>query len=150
MNLLVFVTADTLKVKENSPDISSFNGLGRKNAFLGIAMTIAMLALIGLPPTGGFTAKFVILTGMFEWYGIEADPLRLTLFVLAVINVVVSLFYYLKLPFAMFFRDTDSTFSTSALHYLLIAISGIILIASFIFFSGFGEMIQYLAGDIIR
>lgn len=149
MNLLVFVSADLLTAGDKSLEIPDFNGLGKKHVFFGISITMAMLALIGLPPTGGFTAKFVILTGMFEWYSVNSNLLRLALFILAVVNVAVSLFYYLKLPYAMFFKASDARISNSVPHYIIITISFVILIAAFIFFTRFREMIQYLTGDMM-
>ena len=108
-----------------------------------------MMALIGLPPTGGFTAKFIILSGLFEWYSSVEMNFRLVVFILAIINVVISLFYYLKIPFFMFFKSSQMPFkATLRINFMLILISTAILIMSFIFFSSYKELIIAI-GDII-
>ena len=84
--------------------ISQFAGLGSKQPLLSVALTITMLALTGLPPTVGFTAKLLSFSALYEAYQRSGNPWLLTLFALGLLNALISLVYYLKIPFLLFFR----------------------------------------------
>ena len=62
-------------------------------------MTIFLLSLGGVPPTGGFFGKFYLFKAAME------SPQLYWLVVLAVLNSVVSVYYYLRIVVAMYFRD---------------------------------------------
>ncbi len=89
------VTALTSEDQERS-DIRFFAGLGRTQPFLGFAMTLFMLSLAGIPPTIGFIGKYFLFVqavrGGFVW-----------LVVVAVLNSVVSVYYYLRPVMVMYF-----------------------------------------------
>ena len=82
--------------------LSSFNGLAKRNPLLALCMTIAMLSLAGIPVTAGFFAKYFVFTNMigtpFKW-----------LLVLAILTSGVGAYYYLKVVIAMYFKDQEST-----------------------------------------
>jgi NADH:ubiquinone oxidoreductase subunit 2 (subunit N) len=61
-----------------------------------------MVSLAGIPPTGGFWAKFLIFG-----VAIERGGIGIALAVVMVINSVISLYYYLSIPRAMLFSDPD-------------------------------------------
>ena len=84
--------------------ISRFAGLGSKQPLLSVALTIVMLALTGLPPTVGFTAKLLTFSALYDAWQRSGDPWLLTLFALGLLNALISLVYYLKIPFLLFFR----------------------------------------------
>ncbi len=150
MNIIVFITASQINNRASDLKVSDFAGLGGKNIFYALAFLLAMMALIGLPPTGGFTAKFVILSGLFEWYSSVKINFRLTIFILAMINVIISLFYYLKIPYFMFFKSNEKPLKAHhPINLILILISIAILIWSFIFFSAYKELIIDIGADII-
>lgn len=94
--------------------ISQFAGLGAKQPLLSVALTIVMLALTGLPPTVGFTAKLLTFSALYDGYQRSGDPWLLTLFALGLLNALISLVYYLKIPFLLFFRPTLSPTDTDA------------------------------------
>ena len=64
-------------------------------------MTIFMLSLGGVPPTGGFFAKFYLFRAALE------SPQLYWLVVIGVLNSVVSVYYYLRVVVAMYFRDAS-------------------------------------------
>jgi NADH-quinone oxidoreductase subunit N len=72
-----------------SDNIADYAGLKQRSPVLAIALTIALLSLMGLPPTAGFIAKFYVFSQAV------ASGL-LWLVIIAVINSVISAFYYLK------------------------------------------------------
>lgn len=81
-------------------DYKSFNGLGKRAPVLAFANTIALLSLAGIPLTSGFIAKFMVLSSAMD----EAS--NLILVIIALVLAVVSIYYYIKLVIAMYFRKS--------------------------------------------
>ncbi|MDR2679438.1 MAG: NADH-quinone oxidoreductase subunit N, partial [Tannerella sp.] len=75
--------------------IRDYDGLYRTNPKLTLTMTVALFSLAGIPPLGGFFSKFFIFMSAFE-AGFEA------LVFIALINTVISLYYYLLIVKAMY------------------------------------------------
>lgn len=71
------------------PTLDDWTGTGRRHPALGVALIVCLLGLVGTPPTGVFVGKLTVFTatgqGGLGW-----------LVVLAAINTVASLFYYLR------------------------------------------------------
>lgn len=91
-----FSVLSAISVCERDADeTSDIQGLYRKNPWLAIVMTIALMSLAGLPLTAGFISKFyLVLSGASAGLWILATSL--------VLNSVISLYYYLKLVRIMF------------------------------------------------
>ena len=87
--------------------LKSLSGLGNVFPFLGIAATVFVISLTGLPPTSGFTAKLFLFTGLWENYAATDQVWFLILLLTGLVFTAVALFYYLKVPFYMFFRKTE-------------------------------------------
>ncbi len=92
------------KKGETNLTLEGLAGFGFKRPFLGVALTLFLFSLMGLPPTAGFTAKFFIFAG-----AIEAGYIWLA--VLGILNSAVSLYYYLRVMVAMYFRDPQEDFA---------------------------------------
>lgn len=88
--------------------VESFAGAGRILVWPCVALLIGFIALTGLPPTAGFTAKFFIFSAIWESYQLSSKPILLWLLVFGLLNTVVSLFYYLKIPFYAFIRKAET------------------------------------------
>lgn len=86
--------------RQGDETIAAFNGLGKRNPFLGVCMTIAMLSLAGIPVTAGFFAKYFVFTTVigtqYQW-----------LLILAVLTSAVGAYYYLRVVIAMYFKTHD-------------------------------------------
>ncbi|WP_460914671.1 NADH-quinone oxidoreductase subunit N [Spirosoma areae] len=105
ISLAAFFLVDLLaRSSGNELTISYFAGLGSKQPLLSVALTVVMLALTGLPPTVGFTAKLLIFSALYDAWQHTSDAWLLALFVLGLLNALISLVYYLKIPFLLFFR----------------------------------------------
>jgi NADH-quinone oxidoreductase subunit N len=103
MNLAAFsVIAVRERETEFGDDIASMNGLGASNPVLAWVMTIAMLALAGIPATAGFFGKvYLIDAAVNNGYG--------WLSVFIVLGSAVSLAYYLRVIAAVWLRsETDA------------------------------------------
>jgi NADH-quinone oxidoreductase subunit N len=79
--------------------VDDWAGLGNSRPAVALAMTIFLLSLGGFPPTGGFFGKFYIFRAAME------SPQLYWLVVLGVINSIISIYYYLRVVVAMYFRD---------------------------------------------
>ncbi len=117
-NFAAFYLVDLLAIylgTKNDFEIVQIKGLGRKNPALGILLLITLVSLAGLPPTAGFFAKFNIFSALWEAYQ-TADTQKhilLLLFIFGLFNTAISLFFYLKIPFYLFFKNAETEFDTS-------------------------------------
>jgi len=127
MNFLVFSTLQQYENSIKADSISSFAGLGRLSFFPAFSMLIGMVALTGLPPTAGFTAKLLIFSSLWATYQETSTLILLVLFLLGLLNSVVSLFFYLKIPYYLFLKEptegsirTKSSLYRNLLHLVLV------------------------------
>jgi NADH-quinone oxidoreductase subunit N len=79
--------------------VEDWSRIARKQPALALAMTLLLLSLAGVPPTGGFFAKFYLFRAAVE------RPELIWLVVAAVLNSVISVYYSLRIEVAMYFRD---------------------------------------------
>jgi NADH-quinone oxidoreductase subunit N len=79
--------------------LDSWAGLGSRHPAAALAMTIFMLSLAGIPPTGGFFGKFYLFRAVLE----KTNLMPLVL--IAVANSLISAYYYLRVITAMYFRE---------------------------------------------
>jgi NADH-quinone oxidoreductase subunit N len=107
MNFAAFLLIKMLSESRGIDKISDFSGLGKHLPFLGVASVIIMLSLTGLPPTAGFTAKLLIFSSVWDTYQTNHEPVLLVLFIVGLLNTVLALFYYIKIPYYLYFRSQD-------------------------------------------
>ncbi|WP_018479566.1 NADH-quinone oxidoreductase subunit N [Pontibacter roseus] len=86
-----------LVVKQRgSETFEAFNGLGKTNPLLALAVTVSMLSLGGIPLTAGFFGKFFVFASLIE------NPDMMWLIVVAVVLAAVGIYYYFKVVIAMY------------------------------------------------
>ena len=129
MNLAAFLMFDL--IGEGATDLHSFAGKGTSHPLLSICFTIIMVALVGLPPTVGFTAKLLVFSALWEANQSAGDGLLIVLLVVGLLNAIISLFYYFKVPFYLFFRTNTQT--TSSRRFLLGEMVAVLLTVAIIF-----------------
>ncbi len=96
-NLGAFSVISMIEEKTGLINMEDYNGLHKTNPYLSVAMTLAMFSLAGIPPFAGFFSKILIFTSVTE-----NDSMALYMLVLvALINTIISLYYYLKVVKAM-------------------------------------------------
>ena len=88
--------------------IQSFSGKGRSLIWASVGITVGLIALTGLPPTAGFTAKVLIFSSLWDAYEATHKTLLIWLLVFGLLNTVVSLFFYLRIPYYAFLRPGES------------------------------------------
>lgn len=127
MNLGAFFVVMLIANKTGSEDIDDYKGLGYSSPFLGITLGIFLISLTGLPPTAGFIGKLYLFIALL-------DAKMIVLAVIAAINSVVSLYYYIRVLKNMFLvkpEETPAPFKVSASN---IAVT--VLLASFVLIFG--------------
>ena len=108
-NLAVFTVIAA--VEENNggrTDMDAYNGFYQTNPKLAFLMTLALFSLAGIPPFAGMFSKF------FVFMAAASRGTNLAYFVvfIALINTVISLYYYLLIVKAMYIKQTDSPLPT--------------------------------------
>lgn len=99
-SVVAFGSIVLVKRATGSEHYESFNGLGKRNPFLALTITIAMLSLAGIPLTAGFVGKFMMFSAALSDY-------HVLLVILAVINAAIGIYYYFRVIVAMYFKQAD-------------------------------------------
>lgn len=84
----------------DSEDVGGLAGLNQRSPFLAATMTLAMASLAGIPPLAGFFGKFLLLKAVVEQAA--SNPAYYYLTGIALIGVVISLYYYFGVVRAMY------------------------------------------------
>lgn len=100
MNIGAFYIVMLIANKIGSENINDYNRLGYASPFLGVSLTIFMISLTGLPPTAGFISKLYIFISLI-------DAQMIIVAVIAVLNSVVSLYYYIRVLKHMFINESN-------------------------------------------
>ncbi|MDE5652423.1 MAG: NADH-quinone oxidoreductase subunit N [Muribaculaceae bacterium] len=96
-NLGAFAVISTIEDRTGYVGMDDYNGLHKTNPYLAVAMTLAMFSLAGIPPFAGFFSKILIFTSVT---GTNSMALYM-LVLIALINTIISLYYYLLVVKAM-------------------------------------------------
>lgn len=102
-NLAAFGVIGAIEHATGKVSMDDYNGLYRTNPRLSVAMMLAMFSLAGIPPFAGFFSKFFIFTGAIN----QGSVAIYVLVLIALINTIVSLYYYLLVVKAMFISDEE-------------------------------------------
>jgi NADH-quinone oxidoreductase subunit N len=108
-NMAVFTVISTVEQNNSGTTLmSSYNGLYQTNPKLAFLMTLALFSLAGIPPFAGMFSKFFVFMAAAEQGSFWA---YFVVFV-ALVNTVVSLYYYLLIVKAMYIKQTDTPLPT--------------------------------------
>ena len=131
MNLGAFAIIIIVARRTANADVSSFNGLFQWSPALAVTMTIFLASLAGIPPLGGWFAKFGVFTAIIQadvwWAYVLAG--------FAAINTVIGFGYYGKLASRMWFEEAPTEFSTEPIRipFALQAALGMTAVATIAF-----------------
>ncbi|SKC78473.1 NADH-quinone oxidoreductase subunit N [Ohtaekwangia koreensis] len=116
MNFLVFIYLQYFE-KNGFVSIAEYSGIGKTFLWPSIFLLIALISLTGLPPTAGFTAKLFIFSSLWEAYQLTGKNILVWLLIFGLLNTVVSLFYYLRIPYYAFIKNRESELKTNILAF---------------------------------
>jgi len=100
-NLGAFGVVAAISNATGKENIDDYNGLYHTNPKLSLIMTLALFSLAGIPPVAGFFGKFFLFTA-------AAQKGYYLLVLIAVLNTIISLFYYLLVVKAMFIVKSEN------------------------------------------
>ena len=128
-NLAAFGVIAAIENKTGKVNMDDYNGLFKTNPWLAFSMMLAMFSLAGIPPFAGFFSKFFIFVGACH----TGSAAIYVLVLIALINTIISLYYYLLVVKAMFIKQDECvipTFNVAGSEKLALIITtlGIILI----------------------
>lgn len=107
-NLGAFAVISTIESSTGKISMDDYNGLHKTNPWLSFAMTLAMFSLAGIPPFAGFFSKILIFTSVT---GTGSMALYM-LVLIALINTIISLYYYLLVVKAMWISAEEPKIAT--------------------------------------
>lgn len=99
---------DYFESVSGSVNVNNFKGLGSRLPLAGGIFVFIMIALTGLPPTAVFYGKLFIFTGLLGAYNLSGETIYLILFLIGLAGTLLSLFFYLKGPYYMYFKTSDN------------------------------------------
>ncbi len=131
MNLGAFAVIIAIARKTRSAEIDDFGGLFNYMPGLTVAITMFLASLIGIPPLGGWYAKF----GVFAVLVDAETGIGWTLAIIMAVNTAIAAYYYLKVAKTMWFDDVPEGVDTSPVRTpssLSVAV-GVTLVATVMF-----------------
>lgn len=99
-NLAAFGVASVIEESSGKVNINDYKGLYKTNPFLCWIMALALFSLAGIPPTAGFFGKLFLISA-------GAAKANFAFVTVVALNMVISLFYYLKVVRAMFMDKNE-------------------------------------------
>ena len=108
-NMAVFTVISTVEQNNNgATQMSAYDGLYQTNPKLAFLMTLALFSLAGIPPFAGMFSKFFVFMAAAE----EGSFWAYFVVFVALVNTVVSLYYYLLIVKAMYIKSSDNPLPT--------------------------------------
>ena len=123
MNIGAFSIVAIVEKDDTGITFRDYRGLAAKHPLLAISMGLFMISLAGFPPTAGFIAKYGILSA-------AASKGYIWLVVVAVLNTILSAYYYLRLIVNMYMKNEDETVKTkyAAMNQIFVCLLGLIIL----------------------
>jgi NADH-quinone oxidoreductase subunit N len=117
MNYGVFLVVDAVGRTTGEETLDAVRGLGKRHSGLAFALTVFLVSLVGLPPVAGFIGKLVLFGEVIRggWYWLAT---------VAVLNSVVSLYYYFGIAKAVWFEDGADMVESAPLPAIHMAVIG--------------------------
>jgi NADH-quinone oxidoreductase subunit M len=100
---ILFMMAGSIILQTGTRSMAKLGGLGGKMPYTAVIAMIGALTIIGIPPTSGFMAEWILFNGVLQTATAQMDPLRTTMFALGILTTVLSSAYILWLYKRIFF-----------------------------------------------
>jgi NADH-quinone oxidoreductase subunit N len=108
-NMAVFTVINVVEQNNGGrTDMAAYNGFYQTNPKLSFLMTLALFSLAGIPPFAGMFSKFFVFMAGVQ----NGEPMAYFVVFVALVNTVVSLYYYLLIVKAMYITKTDTPLPT--------------------------------------
>ena len=108
-NMAVFTVISVVEENNNGvTDMDAYNGFYKTNPKLAFLMTLALFSLAGIPPFAGMFSKFFIFMAAAQQGSVAAYAVVF----IALVNTVISLYYYLLIVKAMYIKDSEKPLPT--------------------------------------
>ena len=107
-NLAAFGVIGAIENQTGKVEMTDYNGLSKTNPWLAFSMMLAMFSLAGIPPFAGFFSKFFIFTSAIN----QGSVAIYVLVLIALINTIASLYYYLLVVKAMYISPEEPQIPT--------------------------------------
>lgn len=147
MNLGAFGVVALVHRESGNDRIESFAGLARRAPWLAVPLILCLVSLIGIPPLAGFIGKWWILLAL----GSLQSTLGWVLILVAVVNTLVSVYYYMRLIVLMTLRDDGRpAFAPAAGGTVLVNACAVVLLVLFVFASPLKNSTDQLARNWYR
>lgn len=143
MKFTCFVAVIVVGRQGDNVNVSQLAGLHKKAPALALALMLGLFGLAGIPPTIGFTAKLLIFKA-----ALQKGYLPLVIF--AMINVVISLYYYLKVLKAAYFMAPENENETQVVETIPIKLLSYLMIALMIIGGLLPQKVIAIAGSMIE
>jgi NADH-quinone oxidoreductase subunit N len=133
MNFGIFLFLQLSEEELGVQKLEDFTGLGRAYPYISVMALLFLLSLTGLPPLAGFMGKLLIFSSVWEAYSLGQNQLLLTLLGAGILLTGVALFYYIKIPYYLFFKRnyTEENLVISLSNKLLLALFALPLLVLF-------------------
>src|SRR5918994_1965038 len=100
---ILFMMAGSIILQTGTRSMAKLGGLAGKMPYTAVIAMIGALTIIGIPPTSGFMAEWILFNGVLQTATAEMDPLRTTMFALGILATVLSSAYILWMYKRIFF-----------------------------------------------
>jgi NADH-quinone oxidoreductase subunit M len=100
---ILFMMAGSIILQTGTRSMAKLGGLAGKMPYTAVIAMIGALTIIGIPPTSGFMAEWILFSGVLQTATAEMDPLRTTMFALGILATVLSSAYILWMYKRIFF-----------------------------------------------
>jgi NADH-quinone oxidoreductase subunit N len=131
-----FVLIDLIAQRTLNYELESMQGLGQFDAIISIVAVVLMMALVGFPPTIGFTSKLLVFSSLWDAYQFNNNAIYAIVMVFGLLNTAVSMVYYLKIPFYLIVKPRPQKTTwlyVGFLKYLLVVTLAFMTIYLFVF-----------------
>jgi NADH-quinone oxidoreductase subunit N len=107
--ILVFFLAENQPENDSEyvDNLDAWKGIAKSQPIKSLLLFVGLIALIGLPPAGTFLAKITYFSLLWESIQAHSSIATIALLSVAIFATAVSVFYYLKIPFYIYFKKSD-------------------------------------------
>ena len=141
MNLGAFYVVMLIANIDGSEDVDAYKGLGYRSPIIGVAMTLFLLSLTGIPPTAGFVGKLYIFAALMsaKWFWLA---------LIGVLNSVVSLYYYVRVLRNMFLVAPPESAAKIKLSFGQLALLFLLLLPTVVLGLYFTPLVEYAQASV--